>query len=82
MVEYAKQVWQLDAEADENGSSDRAMAFGWWDDEALLVMAGSPSDGWYHIRRERLVEYAEALLRKDDQAAVALLECWQRHDGS
>jgi hypothetical protein len=88
MVAYAANEWRLDPDAaeaavvraDTNGSSDRVMRFGWWDDEHLLVMEGSPTDGWYHISRDRLVEYAEALLRDDDQAAVALLKCWQRHD--
>jgi hypothetical protein len=88
MVTYAEQDWKLDAagaeaavaRADANGSSDCAIRFGWWDDEHLPVMEGSPSDGWYRIRRDRLVEYAEAMLRDDELAAVGLLECWQRHD--
>jgi hypothetical protein len=88
MVEYARQEWRDTPEqaeaalqrADTNGSSDRAMRFGWWDDETLPVMEGSPPDGWYHVRRDRLVDYAEALLHDDDAAAVALLECWQRRD--
>lgn len=88
MVRYAKKEWRLrpaDAEAalaraDRDGSSDRAIRFGWWDDEFLPVVEGSPPDGWYHIRRDRLVSFAEALLREDEQDATALLECWQRFD--
>jgi hypothetical protein len=64
--------------ADETGSSAVAPPAYGWDDKYLRVMEGSPSDGWYHIRRDRLPAYAEALLRGDDAAAVALLECWQR----
>jgi hypothetical protein len=66
------------ARADRTGSSMIDPECYRWDDEALTVMEGSPPDGWYHIRRERLAEYAEALLRDDEAAAVALLECWQR----
>src|SRR2546421_449164 len=51
------------ARADRTGSSMIAPAVYGWDDEALTVMEGSPPDGWYQIRRDRLVEYAEALLR-------------------
>jgi hypothetical protein len=65
---------------DANGSSDRAVRFAWWGDEFLPVGEGSPSDGWYHLRRDQLADYADALLRGDEAAAVALLECWQRHD--
>lgn len=88
IVKYATRDWRLTAaeaeaavaRADADGSSDRVIRFGWWDDDHLPVMEGSPSDGWYHIRRDRLVEYAQALLHDDEQAAVALLECWERHD--
>lgn len=68
------------ARADRTGSSMISPAVYGWDDEALMVGEGSPSDGWYHIRRDRLVAYAEALLADDEAAAVALLECWRRHD--
>lgn len=82
MVEYVRQEWRLELEraeaalvrADENGSSDRAIRFGHWDDDTLPVREGSPDDGWYHVRRDRLVAYAEALLRDDEAAATALLE--------
>ncbi len=88
MLKYAEREWRLSADAaqaavtraDDNGSSARAIRFGFWDDETLPVMEGSPGDGWYHIRRDRLVQYGEALLRNDEQAAMALLECWRRHD--
>lgn len=67
-------------QADERGSSAHAgIRAGWWEDEELRVMEGSPDDGWYHLPRARLTEYAEALLRDDDEAAQALLVCWQRH---
>jgi hypothetical protein len=82
MVEYARQDWRLDDEhaeaalvrADTLGSSDRAIGFGRWGDDVLPVREGSPPDGWYHIRRDRLVDYVEALLRDDGEAATALLE--------
>lgn len=73
------EVERILARADEHGSS-AGTRDGWWDDETLSVGEGSPSDGWYHIRRERLADYADALEREDDAAAVALLECWSRHD--
>lgn len=62
---------------DTNGSSDRVVRFGWWDDEYLTVRHGAPDDGWYRLPRERLPEFADALGRDDDAAARALLE---RHD--
>lgn len=67
------------ARADENGSSDRVIRFAWWDDDPLPVGEGSPSGGWYHLRRDRLPAYADALAADDDAAAQALLECWQRY---
>jgi hypothetical protein len=66
------------ARADQYGSS-ALHAFARWDDPSLPVMEGAPRDGWYHIRRDRLVDYAERLLVGDDAGAQALLECWQRH---
>ncbi len=66
--------------ADVHGSSARGLRDGRWDDEPLPVVSGSPDDGWYRIRRERLTDYADALGRDDEAAAQALLECWQRHD--
>jgi hypothetical protein len=75
----ADEVERILERADANGSSDRAVRFGWWDDEFLSVVEGSPNDGWYHLRRDRLADYADALLRDDEAAAVALLECWRRH---
>lgn len=68
------------ARADKYGSSDRAVGFGRWDDEHLTVMEGSPDDGWYHLRRDRLGAYMDALDRDDVPAAQALLECWERFD--
>lgn len=68
------------ARADRRGSSMLDYGFGRWDDEYLAVGEGSPMDGWYHLRRDRLVAYAEALLAGDDAAAVALLECYERID--
>ena len=68
------------ARADRRGTSMLDCDWYGWDHEALTVGEGSPPDGWYHIRRDRLVEYAGALLADDEAAAVALLECWQRHD--
>lgn len=76
----ADEVEAILTRVDANGSSDRVARFGWWDDETLPVMEGSPDDGWYHIRRDRLAAYADALLRDDEAAATALLECWQRYD--
>ncbi len=61
---------------DERGSSDRAMRFGWWDDDPLNT--GPGDDGWYHLPRERLAAYADALSRDDEAGAKALLVCWQR----
>jgi hypothetical protein len=86
MATYAGREWRYDvdeAEAvlrrvEERGSSDRSTRAGWWDDDALTVMEGSPADGWYRIRRDRLADYAEALMRDDEGAAQALLECWHR----
>ncbi len=69
------------ARADLYGSSDRAIGFGRWDDEYLDVMEGSPNDGWYHLRRNRLSAYMDALDRGDDGAAQAVLECWERFEG-
>lgn len=64
--------------ADKYGSSDRAVGFGRWDDEHLTVMEGSPSDGWYHLPRERLAAYMDALDVDDEAVAQALLVCWER----
>lgn len=88
MVQYVQQEWRLDADraeaalvrADTEGTSDRAIKFGHWDDDYLPVMEGSPRDGWYHIARDRLSAYADALLAGDEPAATALLECYRRHD--
>lgn len=68
------------ARADRTGTSALDIATGAWDDETLIVMAGSPDDGWYHIRRDRLSDYAERLLADDEAGAQALLECFKRHD--
>lgn len=76
----ADEVEEIMARVDTNGSSDRNVRFGWWDDEDLSVVTGSPPDGWYHLPRGRLPEFAEALDRDDDQAAQDLLVCWQRFD--
>ena len=82
MIDYVKSEWRLgldEAEAtltraDEKGSSTRVARFGHWDHECLFVVEGTPADGHYRIRRERLGEYIEALMRDDDQAATELLE--------
>lgn len=63
--------------ADENGSSDRAIRFAWWDDDELQVMEGAPPcpdgpDGYWSIRREHLTAYAEAILAAEDDAALAV----------
>lgn len=76
---WAPHVDEAMDRADRLGSSDRAVKFGWWDDEYLPVMEGSPRDGWYHLPRSRLVEFAEALLREDEAGAQALLVCWHRN---
>lgn len=68
------------ARADRTGTSMIDPPVYGWDDDAIIVMEGSPDDGWYHIRRDRLADYAEALLRDDDAAATALLECFERFD--
>lgn len=64
------------ARTDEHGSSDRLMRFGWWDDDPLDT--GPGDDGWYHLPRNLLADYADALGRDDEQAAKALLVCWHR----
>lgn len=64
--------------ADQFGSSMLDYGFGRWADEHLPVGEGSPDDGWYHLRRDRLAAYAEALLADDEASAVALLECFHR----
>lgn len=66
--------------ADRLGSSDRAVGFGRWDDDELHVVHGSPDDGWYHLPRERLADYMDALDREDETAAQALLVCFERFD--
>lgn len=83
MVGWARAEWHLEEEraeaalvrADELGSSDRAIGFGRWDDDELPVFNGwQPQEpGWWYIRRDRLVEFAEAILRDDDASATALL---------
>jgi hypothetical protein len=60
--------------ADETGTSALDCDWYGWDDETFMVMAGAPDDGWYHLRRDRLADYAEALLRDDEAGARALLE--------
>lgn len=74
------EVEEILARTDLNGSSDRAMRFAWWDEyDYLQVGEGSPGGGWYHLRRDRLADYADALERDDEAGAQALLECWRRH---
>ncbi len=83
MVGWARQEWRLEEEraeaalmrADELGTSDRRFNTGGWDDDELPVFNGwqPPEPGWWYIRRDRLVEFAEAILRDDDAAATALL---------
>lgn len=64
--------------ADANGSASFGGSFG-WDDERFHVGEGAPpqpEDGqalWWHLPRERLADYARALLDDDEAAAQALL---------
>ncbi len=84
MVEYARREWRLEEEraeaavvrADELGTSDRTFDTGGWEDEELPVFNGwNLEPGWWYVRRDRLVEFAEAILRDDDAAVTALLHC-------
>lgn len=53
-----------------------------WSDEEFIVMEAAPHDGWFYVLpRANLVAYAEALLADDDAAAHALLRRTQRIEG-
>lgn len=62
--EELERAEQAMARADEHGSSARAIRFGWWDDEDLLVRA--PTDGM--LRREDLAAFLRSFLEADEDA--------------
>jgi hypothetical protein len=69
------------ARADEHGTSMLDCRWYGWNDEYFRVMEHAPPRpagpaGDWHIRRDRLADYAEALLAEDEAAGWALME-WQ-----